>query len=203
LILRPTLVKIHPPAVKQQILICCCCLISWAAGLTSGFAGDDNPVHWLSIESKYTMIRYQTPEDLVRFDRQLKYEPASRGLKNLFSHQRSGSITEKVAGKVDALFERVQEILEMRRNMERPTIFIHPDRDQLHEAYTRLFNRPWKIRAWYQYSTNGVYVNVNDLHEGMLAHELAHAIIDHYLLIRPPAATAEVLARYVDSHLKD
>ena len=203
MILRPTLEQMRTPAAKQQILIFCCCLISWAAGLNEGFAGDENPVHWLSIQSKYTVILYQTPEDLVRFDRQLKYEPASRGLKRLFSHQRSGSITEKVAGKVDALFERVQEILEMRRNMEKPTIFIHPDRDQLHDAYARLFKRPCKIRAWYQYSTNGVYVNVNDLHEGMLAHELAHAIIDHYLLIRPPAATAEILARYVDSHLKD
>jgi hypothetical protein len=32
---------------------------------------------------------------------------------------------------------------------------------------------------------------------------LAHFIIDHYLLVRPPAATAEILARYVDSHLKE
>jgi hypothetical protein len=45
-------------------------------------------------------------------------------------------------------------------------------------------------------------MNVNDLHEGMLAHELAHAIVDHYLLVRPPRPTAEIIARYVDSHLK-
>jgi hypothetical protein len=37
----------------------------------------------------------------------------------------------------------------------------------------------------------------------MLAHEMAHCVIDHYLLIRPPMATAEILARYVDSHLKN
>jgi hypothetical protein len=168
-----------------------------------GFAADEPPIHWLAIESRHTMILYQAPEDLVRFDRKLKYEPASRGLKSLFSPKPSGSMPEKVADKVDALFERVQEILEMRRSMKKPTVFIYPDRDGLHDAYRRLFNRPCKIRAWYQYSTNGIYVNVKDLHEGMLAHELAHAIIDHYLLVRPPAATAEILARYVDSHLKE
>ena len=42
---------------------------------------------------------------------------------------------------------------------------------------------------------------MQDVHAGMLAHELAHAIIDHYLTVRPPAQTAEILARYVDSHL--
>jgi hypothetical protein len=30
---------------------------------------------------------------------------------------------------------------------------------------------------------------------------MAHSIIDNYLLVRPPKATAEILARYVDSHL--
>jgi len=35
----------------------------------------------------------------------------------------------------------------------------------------------------------------------MLAHEIAHAIIDNYLSVRPPRATAEILARYVGKHL--
>ncbi len=191
------------PIIKPIRFICWCCLFFWAGGVGVSWAATDKPEQWLAIESKYTKILYRTPEDLVRFDRKLKYEPSSRGLKSLFSHKPSGSITEKVADKVDALFERVQEILEMRRKMKKPTIFIYPNRRQLHGAYNQLFNRPCKIRAWYQYSTNGVYVNVKDLHERMLAHELAHAIIDHYLLVRPPPATAEILARYVDSHLKD
>ena len=46
-------------------------------------------------------------------------------------------------------------------------------------------------------------MNAEDVHEGMLAHEIAHSIIDHYLLVRPPRATAEILSRYVDAHLND
>ena len=38
---------------------------------------------------------------------------------------------------------------------------------------------------------------------GMLAHEMAHAIIDDFLQVRPPMASAEILARYVDAHLND
>ncbi|MEH0019750.1 MAG: hypothetical protein V6Z89_08855 [Desulfobacter sp.] len=37
----------------------------------------------------------------------------------------------------------------------------------------------------------------------MLAHEIAHAVVDHYLDVRPPRATAEILARYVDAHLNE
>ena len=55
--------------------------------------------------------------------------------------------------------------------------------------------------AWYLYQYHSIYINLEDLHEGILAHEMAHSIIDHYLIIRPPGATAEILARYVDSHL--
>jgi hypothetical protein len=34
-----------------------------------------------------------------------------------------------------------------------------------------------------------------------LAHELAHAIIDHYLIVQPPKSTAEILARYTEEHV--
>ena len=50
---------------------------------------------------------------------------------------------------------------------------------------------------------NTIYVNVDDTQEEILAHEMAHAIIDHYLLVRPPAAAAEILARYVHTHIYD
>ena len=188
---------------KYLILACWCCLLSWIAGPAAAGTESKEPEHWLAIETRHMLVLYRTPEDLARFDRQLKYGPSSRGLKSLFSQKSADNLEERVTGKVDALFERVQEILEMRRKMKKPTIFVHSNRQELHAAYRELFNRPCKIRAWYQHSTKSVYLNVRDLHEGMLAHELAHAIIDHYLLVRPPEATAEILARYVDSHLKE
>lgn len=91
----------------------------------------------------------------------------------------------------------------MRRRIEKTNIRIYPDERQLHEAHQGLYREPCHVRAWYSFETNTVFLNANDLKEGILAHELAHSIIDHYLLIRPPAATAEILARYVDGHLRD
>ena len=73
---------------------------------------------------------------------------------------------------------------------------------RLHEAYYTITGRDCCIRAWYIYESNTIYINADDVHEGILAHEMAHSIIDHYFSVRPPRATAEILARYVDKHLR-
>jgi hypothetical protein len=67
----------------------------------------------------------------------------------------------------------------------------------------QIFKRRGSARAWYVYEYNTIYINVRDVNEGMLAHELAHSIIDHYLSVRPPRASAEILATYVDKSLFD
>jgi Zn-dependent peptidase ImmA (M78 family) len=108
---------------------------------------------------------------------------------------------DKLKKKVDALYERVQEILDMRKRIKKVTINIFQNKKQLRAAYQEIYKKPCKLRCWYIYEYNAIYINANDLHEGMLAHEMAHSIIDHYLTVRPPRATAEILARYVDSHL--
>ncbi len=46
-----------------------------------------------------------------------------------------------------------------------------------------------------------IFINADDIHEGMLTHEMTHHIIDHFLTVRPPRASAEILAVYVDAHL--
>ena len=94
----------------------------------------------------------------------------------------------------------------MHRNMEKVVIIIYPNNKRFYEARTQiigenLIGKKRRIRSWYIFKQNTIYINADDVHEGILAHEMAHAIIDHYLTIRPPRATAEILARYVDKHL--
>jgi hypothetical protein len=161
------------------------------------------PPAWQNIETKYTIIHYQSLEILKDFDDRVNYGQQQWGFRGLFSTQSSDELIDKIAKKVDVLFERVQEILDMRKKMKKVIINIYRDEEQLHDAYLRLYNKSCRIRAWYEYEYNTVYINVDDLHEGMLAHELGHAIIDHYLLVRPPSASAEILTRYVDKHLKE
>lgn len=159
-------------------------------------------INWQSLETKYTILHYQSLKDLKKFNRKVDYSPGEWGIIRLFSRTRSGKeMRDKLKEKVDALYERVREILDMRKKMRKVIINIYHNKRQLHAAYYEIYKKPCKLRAWYIYQYDTIYINANDLHEGMLAHELAHSIIDHYLRVRPPPATAEILARYVDGHL--
>lgn len=165
-------------------------------------AAEVNQEGWRTLETRHTVIRYRSFEDLKRFSQRINFSPGIRRVLFSFLHKKQDP-AEEIKEKADAVFERVQEILDMRKRMKKIVINLYHDGSQLQRAYLSLYYRPCRIRAWYRYRSNTIYLNVKDLNEGMLAHEMAHAVIDHYMLVRPPRATAEILARYVDEHLRE
>lgn len=175
------------------------CFFFWMQCAACGETSVDTT--WLELTSEHTIIRFQTVEDLKKFYFNIDFGPEHWGLEQLLTANGQDKLFDKVGEKIDALFLRVQEILDMRKKTEKVTIQLYHDQKQLHDAYTILFGKETGFRAWYIYERNTVYLAVDDVHAGMLAHEIAHSIIDHYLLVRPPKATAEILARYVDKHL--
>ncbi len=184
----------HIPAFTCLFCLLLCRMV-W------GDPADDN-ISWLVLETRHTRLQYQSVTDLERFNHKIKYRKETFSLKRLFEEAKSQDLEGRVMEKLDALFERVQYILDMHRKMDKVKINLYKNPRQLHNTYQNIYKQPCRIRAWYEYRYNTVYLNLNDVHEGMVAHELAHGIIDHYLLVRPPPATAEILARYVDAHLK-
>ena len=151
-----------------------------------------------------TAVAVLTVNKAVEAGRKIDFSPEEGGLiKSLFSSSDPKTLPEKLARKIDELFEKVQEILGMRKKMRKVRINLYSNSEQLGIAYQRLFKKDCGVRSWYLYEFKTIYCNVSDLRAGMLAHEMAHHIIDHYLVIRPPRSTAEILARYVDKHLND
>lgn len=155
---------------------------------------------WQTVKTKYLNLHFQSDRDLKKFDRKIK------PVENLgsFSNFSSGSAAQgphrEMIRKLDNLVEKVQLILDMKKPV-RVNVRIYPDKESLSEAYFQIYKKKSDIRAWYLFEYNTIYLQVDDLFAGMLAHEIAHAIVDHYLDVRPPRATAEILARYVDAHL--
>jgi len=143
---------------------------------------------WKRIETKHTIIQYETIDDLKQFDGKIDYSKGRFTLKGLFSAADPNDPAGSIKRKVDLLFERVQEILDMRRKTNKVIMNLYPNKKRLHEAYFTITHTECRIHK-------------DDVHAGMLAHEMAHSIIDHYFSARPPRATAEILARYVDRHL--
>lgn len=198
--LKPEIFFFRHLALKVRTALVCCIFFSLLA------AGTVDAQTWQQFETKYLVINYRSQEDLRQFDRQLKFNGGGKsGFSGFFSglsrSSDSGHSFEKqLAEKVDSLFEKVQLILDMRKPVK-VNVQLYPDQKSLHEAYYRIYGKQGQLRAWYVYEFNTIYLNVQDLFDGMLAHECAHAIVDHFFDARPPRATAEILARYVDDHL--
>lgn len=152
------------------------------------------------INTKHTILTFNSIDDVSIFNKSIKYNGRnSSGI--FFSSSNDERVEQDLVQKVDLLFEKVQLILDMRKAMRPVRIKVFSNRSELLKAYRKIFGDRGSARGWYVHEFNTVFLNARDVHEGMLAHELAHAIIDHYLEVRPPRATAEILARYVDKHL--
>lgn len=152
------------------------------------------------LETEYTILVFGSMEVLSRYYSAVDYGPGHLNQSPALLSE--ADLKKNAAAKTDAVFERVQAILDMRKRIPKVRIRLYPNKAALKKVYAMISRDKRVLRAWYLFRTNTVYLNVRDLHEGMLAHELAHGIIDNFLRVRPPTNTAEILARYVDAHLK-
>lgn len=155
---------------------------------------------WQRIESQHTSIQYITLKDLEKFDNSIDFTPRKWGAKNLFSLVSAKDPVDSIKQKVDALFDKVEQILGMYGQRDKIIIILYPQKS-FYEVRNRINGKDCRFRAMYIFEQNTIYINVGDVHEGILAHEIAHAIVDNYLSVRPPKITSEILARYVDENL--
>ena len=57
--------------------------------------------------------------------------------------------------------------------------------------------------AFYSHGPRSIVVAVDSVTDHILAHEIAHAVINAYFVIPPPARMQEILAQYMDKHYTD
>ena len=155
------------------------------------------------IETRYTVLHYNTLNDLKKFHGKIDYPRDEPNLKRPFSPSEYKDLIDSIKKKVDVIHARVQEILDIRKRIAKVNINLYHGK-RFDEAFHRVagverHSRP--IRSWYLFEIKTIYIDVDNVHEGVLAHEMAHHIIDHYLTFRPSKAIAEILAYYVDKHL--
>lgn len=152
-------------------------------------AGENNGWElWPRIETKYVVIRYQKRTDLDLFYTQIRFGQSGWN-KPLDQFTLSKEKFNEIIGeKTDAVFLAAQQILDMNKKFSPVNIILYPDSRTLKKAYRRIYHTECTIRAWYAFQDNTIHLNIRDLHVGILAHEMAHAMIDHYLAVRPARA---------------
>ena len=129
-------------------------------------------------ETKYTTVYFSQDNDLDDFLWRL-------GGKRLeFASDR-----QLAQNRIDRLVNRVRLILDMWPDNFR--ISINVERGAL------TFNKV----SYYDEHTKTIHISVDYTSDGVLAHEIAHAIISQYFPSPVPAKMKEILCQYVDKNL--
>jgi hypothetical protein len=158
---------------------------------------------WQVFSSRFCTVFYEDGVDLDIVNKRINLR-----FSDFYSPRRyrgSADLTAEdvLSDKFDAIFTRVEDILDMYPSKIHVTINIYKTRKALDEVYEEIFNVPNTADSFYIYKTNTIYTIEGAIREGILAHEMAHCIIDHYFVILPPRKIQEMLAVYADIHLKD
>lgn len=164
-------------------------------------AGTSEPDNWHQIHTKNTILCFQRLDDVPRLYARIDHDPDSQKSEKEVDLHHFSNMAPTLANKIDTLFERSQELLEMEGFTNKIRVKVFNDRQHFNHAFFRLYKKECTVRAWYTHEQLTVYIHLDDIHEGMLAHEFAHAIMNHYMIVPLPGKTAEILARYVDTHV--
>ena len=150
-----------------------------------------------SVGTKYANICYSNDKGLQRFTKGI-------GKGNSFFSNGQEKDPAEAGKKVDLLVERVNRLLDMYPFDLQFNIYVYQNHRDIENAYTRMtalgvFGRV--PVAFYSHKSRTIYVSVENISAGILAHEIAHAVINFYFPEPPPERMQEILAQYVDKHL--
>ena len=78
-----------------------------------------NNIRWQRFETKYTIIQYRSIEDLKKISKKINYPIEDLSPKHLSSNSDFDDLANYLKKRVDSLYERVQEILDMHKKTKK------------------------------------------------------------------------------------
>ena len=186
--------------MRKRILIPALILLTFSSALviycqTQSWQGTER------LASGYAKIFCESEETLRLFNKRLKLGSLSSLLRG--RGPRELSLEGQVSEKVDTIVERVKTILEMHPKNFRVSINVLPDADSVRAVYRRKYYRDVDFVAFYAPSEKAVYVAADEVKSLVLAHELAHAVIDQFFGVAAPVKIHELLAQYVEENFEE
>jgi len=156
---------------------------------------------WSAIESVYFTISHKPAANLKKVERKLRQRRFY--VSGEMKRPSSSAVEEKIAYRMDILFNKAKDVLNMKPRVEKINVMVFKNRRELNNEYYKIFKDKRDIVSFYVFKHNTIYTNESDISDTVMAHEMGHAIVDHYFVMRPPERIREVLSKYVDEHLDD
>ena len=158
---------------------------------------------WKTIESEYCTILIHPDVDIKKVNNKIKirFYDVNRGGYS----SKNKSEEEQLAEKFDRIFQKVEKILDMYPRKIKLTVKIYENQARLDDAYAQIFGYADEKQriSYYVHKYTTIYTTQKVIFQGVLAHEMGHAVADHYFLILPPEKIKELLSQYVEMHLED
>jgi hypothetical protein len=152
------------------------------------------------VKSRYVTLCYSHQELLTDFNGEIEL---GRKL-NAFVRKNSILTAEdEVLAKLDAIIEKAETILEMFPDQLHIKIVLLEKSADVARVFKEKYGKNVDHIAFYSLSEDTIYISVDDSRLEVLAHEIGHAIVDHYFKVRPPYNVHELMAQFVEKRIRD
>jgi hypothetical protein len=111
------------------------------------------------------------------------------------------SVEDGLPATLDSLVERVQTALEMFPAQLHFSIVLLEDTAAVASVHLQKYGKNIDNIAFYSLSADTIYISVEDMHFGVLVHELSHAVIDNYFDFRLPYDVYELMAQFTEKQI--
>lgn len=152
------------------------------------------------VKGRYVTVKSISRDLLKEFNEELYL---GRRLGYLIKNKDIVTVEDEVRAKLDAIMEKVEVTLDMFPPDLHITLVLLPSADDVSEAYQRNYGKKVNHIAYYSLSADTIYISVEDARLEVIAHEMGHAIVDHYFTERPPYTIHELMAQFAEKHIAD
>ena len=158
------------------------------------------PGFTLEAKSRYATLHYSTKRLLSDFNDQIR---VGRKLNYIVRKKNIVTVEDEVLAKIDTIIEKAEVILDMFPNNLHIHIVLLKNSREVSRIYKQKYGKKVNHIAYYSLSEDTIYISVNNANLRVLAHEVGHAIVDHYFKVRPPYNIHELMAQFTEKHITD
>ncbi len=126
-----------------------------------------------------------------------------RKLSHIAKRRNIITVEDEVLAKIDTIIEKAEVILDMFPNNMKITVVLLPGSRDVSRVFKQKYGKNVDHIAYYSLSEDTIYISVNDAKLRVLAHEVGHAVVDHYFKVRPPYNIHELMAQFTEKHITD
>lgn len=167
----------------------------------SGYADMYTAQSWSTFKSAYFTVYYLPQDDLNSIERKLKTRIlASFGRNSYPDNVRSPA--EKIAYRLDMLFIRTKELLDMYPDL-RMNIRIFKTKKDLADAYYDIYDKKKDVSSFYVNKDKTIYACEETISDSIIVQEMALAVVDHDIGVVLPRRVKGMFSSYVNSHLDE